>query len=62
MKVKQSLIFIISGLFLFLGLLLVTAYRLFTALIRIIVSMAHRIRYFLHLTHNHMKQLKFLIP
>lgn len=44
MKVKQSLIFIISGLFLFLGLLLVAAYRLFTALIRIIVSMAHRIR------------------
>lgn len=44
MKVKQFLIFIISGLFLFLGLLLVTAYQLFTALIRIIVSMAHRIR------------------
>lgn len=44
MKVKQSLIFIISGLFLLLGLLLVSAYRLFTALIRIIVSMAHRIR------------------
>lgn len=44
MKVKQSLIFIISGLSLFLGLLLVTAYGLFTALIRIIVSMAHRIR------------------
>lgn len=44
MKVKQFLIFIISGLFLFLGLLLVSAYRLFTALIRIIVSMAHRIR------------------
>lgn len=44
MKVKQSLIFIISGLFLFLGLLLVMAFRLFTALVRIIVSMAHRIR------------------
>lgn len=44
MKVKRSLIFIISGLFLFLGLLLVWAYRLFTALIRIIVGMAHRIR------------------
>lgn len=44
MKVKQSIIFIISGLFLFLGLLLVSAYRLFTALIRIIVGMAHRIR------------------
>ena len=44
MKVKQSIIFIISGLFLFLGLLLVTGYRMLTALIRIIVSMAHRIR------------------
>lgn len=44
MKVKQSLIFIISGLLLLLGLLLVSAYRLFTALIKIIVSMAHRIR------------------
>ena len=44
MKVKRFLIFIISGLFLFLGLLLVTGYRMFTALIRIIVSMAHRIR------------------
>ena len=44
MKVNQSLIFIISGLFLFLDLLLVTAFRLFTALVRIIVSMAHRIR------------------
>lgn len=44
MKVKQFLIFIISGLSLFLGLLLVSAYRLFTVLIRIIVSMAHRIR------------------
>lgn len=44
MKVKQSLIFIISGLFLFLGLLLVTVYRMFTTLIRIIVNMAHRIR------------------
>ena len=44
MKVKQSLTFIISGLFLFLGLLLVTAYRMFTTLTRIIVSMAHRIR------------------
>lgn len=44
MKVKQSLIFIISGLLLFLGLLLVTTYRMFTALIRIIVNMAHRIR------------------
>ena len=44
MKVRQSLKFIISGLFLFLDLLLVTAYRLFTAFIRIIVSMAHGIR------------------
>lgn len=44
MKVKQSIIFIISGLFLFLGLLLVSANRLFAALIRIIVGMAHRIR------------------
>lgn len=44
MKVRQSLKFIISGLFLFLDLLLVTAYRLFTALIRIIVSIAHGIR------------------
>ena len=44
MKVKQSIIFIISGLFLFLGLLLVMVYRMFTALIRIIVNMAHRIR------------------
>lgn len=44
MKVKQSIIFISSGLFLFLGLLLVSAYRLFTAIIRIIVNMAHRIR------------------
>ena len=44
MKVKQFPTFIISGLFLCLGLLLVSAYRLFTALIRIIVSMAHRIR------------------
>ncbi len=44
MKAKQSIIFIISGLFLFLGLLLVMVYRMFTALIRIIVSMAHRIR------------------
>ena len=44
MSIKRLFLFIASGLFLFLGLLLVTAYRLFTALIRIIVSMAHRIR------------------
>ena len=40
MKVKQSLIFIISGLFLFLGLLL----TVIVVMIRTVISMAHRIR------------------
>lgn len=40
MKVKQSLIFIISGLLLFLGLLL----TVIVAMIRTVISMAHRIR------------------
>lgn len=40
MKVKQSLIFIISGLLLFLGLLLTVIF----AMIRTVISMAHRIR------------------
>ena len=40
MKVKQSLIFIISGLSLFLGLLL----TVIVAMIRTVISMAHRIR------------------
>lgn len=40
MKVKQSLIFIISSLFLFLGLLL----TVIVAMIRTVISMAHRIR------------------
>lgn len=40
MKVKQSLILIISGLFLFLGLLL----TVIVAMIRTVISMAHRIR------------------
>ncbi len=40
MKVKQSLKFIISGLFLCLGLLL----TVIVAMIRTVISMAHRIR------------------
>lgn len=40
MKVKQALIFIISGLLLFLGLLLTAI----VAMIRTVISMAHRIR------------------
>lgn len=40
MKVKQSLKYIISDLFLFLGLLL----TVIVAIIRTVISMAHRIR------------------
>lgn len=40
MKVKQSLIFIISGLSLLLGLFL----TVIVAMIRTVISMAHRIR------------------